>query len=371
MSLISIWSPDYSMTTGQALVTRHVVEQQRAVLRDVKEYTFVTDNLISETGSWLIAWWRLWAARIAGKLGTLYVVCSRSNGGFLRDIPALVLAFSGTRVVVHAHGSDVIELLQSNLVSPLARFLYSRCELVVPSPHLVSLVRGGDVAALHLCENFVPASAVRSAENGISQERSGFELLWNSNIMASKGYLDVVDAVSTLNENGVAVHLTSVGSVLPDHEMSVAEIKPFLEAAANQEWCCHKGRVPLETVLDLVQTCDAVCLPSRYRSECQPLAVIQAMCCGAALIVADTPALRSTVGDYPAEFVAPSSRAGLLSAIRKLAEEKASDSFAFRSARLEASKAAQVRFSEERFNVRIAEILDGGHAQSRTAGEPV
>ena len=67
----------------------------------------------------------LWFALLLGKTETIYLVCSRSEGGFLRDVPALLPAVFGTRVIVHAHGSDIVDLLRRGRLSALARWLYS------------------------------------------------------------------------------------------------------------------------------------------------------------------------------------------------------------------------------------------------------
>ena len=37
-------------------------------------------------------------------------------------------------------------------------------------------------------------------------------------------------------------------------------------------------------------------------NECQPMAIIEAMCCGLKLIVTDIPGIRNTVGDYPVYY---------------------------------------------------------------------
>lgn len=323
-----------------------------------QEYIYQSAFSPAAIASWFRATFRLWRDIAFRRTSTLYLVCSRSNFGFVRDIPALLAACAGTRVVVHAHGSDIAELLLSRPVSWLAKKLYARCELIVPSSHLMGLLECVPLAAVIVCENFAGTQSNRqTARMTESALTARLKVLWNSNIMASKGVFDLLEAVQILCADGTPIELRVIGSAISDEEMNAQEAEAALACFAESDGFSYLGRVPPNRAEEMVFETDVIALPSRYSSECQPLAVIDAMCAGRAVIVADTPALRATVGDYPVEFVPMHSIDAIVGALRKLSEEKMAHPDAFFAKHANPAAMARKRFSSERFDRQMFEFL--------------
>lgn len=350
---VALWSADYTQINGQALVTARVVHNQSAI--DWREHIYRGAGLCS-LATWAGAVIRLWQDIAFGRVVTLYLVCSRSDGGFLRDVPALLASWAGVRVVVHAHGSDIVDLLSSRRLSSIARALYARCKIIVPSKHLLEPLRNVTTAALHLCENYFEGVLAEEAVNP-NPLSDTLTLLWNSNVMASKGFFDLAEAVRQVRGEGFTVRLISVGRPLGDEEMQASETKSRLAGLSTEGWFEYRGSIEPTAVAALAANADAVCLPSRYSSECQPLSLIQAMCAGKAIVVTDTPALRTTLGDYPAHYVPVRSVASIANALRDLHRSKQADPAAFASSRRDATIAAQERFSGDRFDREMTAIL--------------
>lgn len=346
---IALWSGDFCKLNGQAMVTSRVV----AALSDVPLRKYIYHGGFASIVNVIINSIGLWWDLTRGKLSVLYLVCSRSGIGFVRDIPALLVTFPGVRVVVHVHGSDIVGLLSGRWYSWLARALYRRCELVVPSQHLVDAVSNLMSTKCTLCENFVVSGG--PTVEGLKRARKGhLRVLWNSNVISSKGFFDVASAVGRLHASGHRIEMTAVGIPLGDTEMNKAEAVEKLEEFCSYEWLTYLGRQDEGVVAKLLSESDVVCLPSRYPSECQPLAVIQAMCSGKAIVVSDTPALRSTVGDYPASIVPVGSLGELVVALREFCEGE------LPPVSKEVQSLARMRFSAERFDWEMRSILGGG-----------
>lgn len=333
-------------------MTARVVRHQPSISR--REYVYRGRGWRS-AASWVGTAYRLWRDIAFGRVTSLYLVCSRSNGGFLRDVPALLAARAGARTIVHAHGSDIIGLLANRRLSPLARALYARCEIVVPSTHLVAPLRAVTPARIHLCENYFAGDLGEKTIDPPAHER--FTVLWNSNVMASKGFFDLAEAIRQVRREGLAMRLISVGQPIGDEEMPGSGAERRLDALSTEEWFDYHGKVEPTVVTALAGEADVICLPSRYSSECQPLAIIQAMCAGKAIIVSDIPALRATLRDYPAHLVPVRSVAAIADALRDLYRRKQADPAAFMSSRKEVAAAARERFSVERFDREMAAIL--------------
>lgn len=338
------WSPDPGEVTGQAVVTRRVMEMDRNWV----VATFPTGGgLRALLGIGSV--FKAWGTVLTGRAGTVYVVCSRSSGGFLRDVPALALARLGARVLVHTHGSDLIDLLRRRRIGWLARFLYRACEVIVPSRHLIDELRPL-CRSVHLCENFGRPNAISLNEWVPS---AGVTVLWNSNLMASKGVRDLVAGCERARANHPHLRLVMLGRPISDAEADREEMATWVESLAGQDWLRVEGSVSHESVLLYLAEADVVALPSRYSSECQPLALIDAMCAGKAVIAADTPALRATVGDYPSQLCTSDAN-GIANALAALCTGPTT------SSALRAGAAyARARFAPERFDRDMAKILDG------------
>ncbi len=316
--VIGWWSADPRQLTGQGIVTARVV----AMLERVGTYDFsYRGSGLQSMSTWLLSGLRLAGYLLRRHLDILYLVCSRSKAGFIRDLPAYCSLFVGVRVIVHVHGSDIVDLCQRPCLGVIARTLLARCELVVPSAHLIAPLQALGVRKIHLCENFVEHTntlfqTVKAHE--LTTANREWRVLWNSNVMASKGFFQVAEAIGTLVDEGVHVRLIALGKPIGDEAMSLRSCREALQRLEGKYWIERPGQVDRPTAMRLLYESDVVCLPSHYTSECQPLTLIEAMCAARPLVIADTPALRSTVGDYPCEMVAEPTPSAVKAALQHL-----------------------------------------------------
>jgi len=334
------WSASFEAATGQALVTARVARANYGIAWRMAVFPTGLRGVAGFAQAALV----LWAWILSGRCRLVYLVCSRSVAGFLRDVPALAAALLGLRVVVHAHGSDLPALLGRGAIGRIATALYRRCEIIVPSPHLLVPLAEAGCSRLHLVENFalpLPSSARR-------EQGSKFSVLWNSNVMASKGIREVVEAARIAKAHGLDLVLVILGRPIGDLEATRAEMAAYLETLSGIDWIDLRGPVSPEKAGLAVAEADLVVLPSRYPSECQPLAIIQAMCAGRKVIVSDTPALRATLGTYPGRVV-PAEPGSIAQAILELATSPEIDPTIMAE--------AAARFDPARFDARMAAIL--------------
>jgi glycosyltransferase involved in cell wall biosynthesis len=257
--------------------------------------------------------------------------------------------------VVHSHGSDIVDLLTTRALSSFARWLYSRCEIVLDSSHLLDPVRLViPVPKVHLCENF--AGMMLASDSAATEDR--LTVLWNSHIMASKGFFHTIDAIKMLRDEGLPVHLIAAGGALADVEMTKANVLGLLVPLAAEEWIDFVGIVQPTDMPGLMARADVVALPSYSESECQPLALIDAMCAGKAIVVADTASLRATMGRYPAAFTRPKSVADIACALRSFFLRKNDNRNALILDHVDGARLARERFAIDRFDERIVKILE-------------
>jgi glycosyltransferase involved in cell wall biosynthesis len=344
---IIVWSGDWTATTGQAIVTRRVIERQIGIEWVTASYGH--GGLRSIVGMFG-AVMRLCLFIPTGKTRTVYLVCSRSVVGFLRDVPALLTAFFGARVVVHVHGSDLNEILASTWLGALSRALYDRCEIIIPSRHLINDLRMLTRAPVHVCENFVPMEPDQLMHMS-DQTQDGPLIVWNANIMASKGFFDLVKAVRLARKNIPGLRLTALGVPVRDGEMKAEEARDELNKLLDESWFTYIGSVSPEDAFRWTAMSDLYVYPSR--KDCQPLALMQAMCLAKPIIANDIPSLRATLGDYPSKLLPAPVPSDLAQAIEKMVYEVPSAELKIAAAQ------ARERFSSERFDRFMSLILDG------------
>lgn len=352
---VALFSASYTLTTGQAIVTRRVVESVLPKLGGAVEYVYLPGGQILAILSWLRAVIRLWRDVASGRVSTLYVVCSRSNAGFVRDLPALITAKLGVRVIVHAHGSEIVGLLKGRSFSPVARWIYAPCELIVPSYHLVPPLAELGLVTVVVVENY--AHIVIKSSDLAATHVDGLVLLWNSNVMASKGVFDTLEAVAEIQLQGVPLVVHVLGSVIGDGEMTARTARTTLQNMKRRMNMVLHGRVDAADAAQRLAEADVVALPSRHPGESQGIAIVEAMCAGKALIISDIEALRATVRDYPAEVVQRNSVAAICDALLRLDAEKRTDPSGFTARRAAPAAAARLRFSAERFDEEMTKIF--------------
>ena len=172
--------------------------------------------------------------------------------------------------------------------------------------------------------------------------------LWNSNLIFSKGCLLAIDGCISAFENGLDVSITVLGRPLGDDVYSKEAIGEEVSLRAKQACVDYVGLVSLTQAHTLAALSDVVLLPSSYRSECQPLALISAMVNGCEVVVCDTPALRATLGSYPAWFV-EENVSDVVIVLSKIAEKKLVTD--------ESIELARRRFSRSRFFEEMSNVL--------------
>jgi glycosyltransferase involved in cell wall biosynthesis len=345
------WSAEFGAATGQAIVTSRVVGMLAGA--GGQGVVYPSGGLRAVPG-WLVAVLRLWGLALQGKVQQLYLVCSRSNGGLLRDLPAYLLGMFGSRIVVHTHGSDIVDLCRRPLVGRLARFFLSRSVLVLPSAHLIEPMRSLGVINTVCCENFFEPSASPAVAQGAAdgQYLDGLSVLWNSNIMASKGFFILAEAVERLAHSGDQVRMRALGRCVGDEVLDGHSCAARLELLRQEPWLDYHGPVSRPESARLLERANLVCLPSTYASECQPLAMIEAMCAARPIIVANTPALRATVGSYPCLKVDVPIRVEILArAIIQCTEQVDVEALH------QAAQSARERFSPQRFDYEMSGLL--------------
>jgi glycosyltransferase involved in cell wall biosynthesis len=300
-----VWTASYKQdssnnTSGQSIVTSCVVKEYSAAEKVVL-YKKRRNSLVG----YLLSVIKLYFLVAKNLKDPIYIVASRSKVGFVRDMPALLATFfSKGNSVIHLHGSDITDLYKC--CPKILTFLYSRSIVVYPSNHLGKFFHDSQLGRRSIClENFLSISYGNledSDENDKNQD--SLNILWNSNIIRSKGIFYIAKALEHLRskEDNFNFTFTAIGSV-SEPVSQVLNTEEQLKFYISEGVIDFLGSVSRDKVVDLLKIADLIPLISTYPSECQPLAIIEAMCFGKSIMCLDTPALRATVGYYPCFWI--------------------------------------------------------------------
>lgn len=268
-----------------------------------------------------------------------YLIVAQSWFGFLRDRLFVALAALGrNRIVLHVHGGGYREfwLAQSERRRRSIRRTLARADrIVVLGSGLVDML------------DFVPdhARKVVVVPNGLALDEAGLpsrpkalpaagpiRLLFLSNLIESKGWRDVLEAVRILVARGVDVSCEFCGAFLvgadAERYATVADAEAGFRAfVADHRLGDHvrlRGVVHGVELTRALEAAHFVVLPTRYDNEGQPLSIIEAMAHGCVVLSTRYRAIPEMLDDGRAGvFVEAGEPATIAAAVEELRTDPA------------------------------------------------
>ena len=168
----------------------------------------------------------------------------------------------------------------------------------------------------YMFEGLVPDEKIFVCENGVEDEIFATEeeiqqkieryrtddtirVIYLSNLLESKGILDLFEAIKVLRRQGEKVHLDVAGAIEPAIEARVREYLSELGDAVTYHGVV-KGKKKKELLLNNY----IFCLPSKHPyGEGQPISILEAMANGCAIVTTDHGGIRDIVNEECGVFV--------------------------------------------------------------------
>lgn len=225
---------------------------------------------------------KLFCVMLFKRTSVYYLSISRSYSGFLKDLPVFLAAFiTKSKLCVHLHGSDFKDFYNST--SGLRRVLLDLCYRKVSIAFVLSegmKAEFEDFPQISIITVFNCAPDLSNLSDPVSFAE-GVNILYMSNIMRSKGALELIEAVKTLHSQGMRLNLKIAGEFVSDEFMTATEIRSvFFELLSNVDFIVYEGVVRGKKKEKLFEWSNIVALPTYYRTEAQPIVLIEAMSCG-------------------------------------------------------------------------------------------
>lgn len=242
----------------------------------------------------------------------VYITVSRSRAGFLRDMLMIWTArLCGCRVIVHVHGGDydVFYRAQPRRWQLLIRQTLRRTHCIAVLSARLRGMFDFDSALkgrIVIVPNGLPFPLNGPPQGRHLRQEQPIRILFLSNLIQSKGYFDVLEAVAILKRmTTIRLEAVFAGHFLlsPDDPVSMspqkAEMKFHEHVVANglERVVCYVGPVGDEAKRNLLETSDFFVLPTRYFTEGQPISIIEAMAHGCVVISTNYRAIPDMVVD--------------------------------------------------------------------------
>ena len=336
----TVWIAGYfpPPTNGGALATQRLADLLAAG-RDVR-----TVDLGGPPGRYVAAKTRLRLQRIRHYLGQrrhlqaalaqapeaplLWTSISPSPLGHARDLLTVRPAFGAAQPVYGVvHWGNFDRLFRNSLTAATGRRLVrrlsglvfltealaERCAAWVPPAKRFVIPNTVDRDALCTPEEVAAKQATRTT-------RRRLRVLYLSNMIPEKGYLDVLAAVRRLHEQGLDLQADFVGGWQAEADREAFGRR--VEEGRLQPVVTHHGSVrDRARIKALYLDADVLVLPTYYASEAQPLAIIEALNAGTPVVVTHHSGIPEMVEEgREACFVPPRDPAAIAEAVTALAD---------------------------------------------------
>lgn len=242
----------------------------------------------------------------------LWTSISPATFGHLRDRLAILPAFSGPRsVYAVVHRGNFDEVFRKAVTARSAQKMVNR---------LRGIVFNNDELA-EACAPWIPPAKrfvvpntiddeVRCTPGEVADKQAAFQhrttrkLLFLSNMIPSKGYLDVLQAVGLLHQRGVPLSADFVGNWQNKQDRQAFErvvrmnrLEPIVTH--------HGGIADRSRVKALSLAADVFLLPTYYPTEAQPVSVLEALNSGTPVVATRHAGLPDMIGTEAGVFVPP------------------------------------------------------------------
>ena len=225
---------------------------------------------------------------------TIYITIGTSRLGVLKDTmmiwPSWLL---NKRIVLHLHGGGLLAFYQENphWFRALMEKTYEKADTLIVLGELLrdqfSYVHNYE-KKIEVVPNGLPINTLDTEPKQLNGKEP-IKLLYLSNLIPSKGYLDVLRACHILfNIRGIPIHCDFCGAFIriADREIkqSAEEAEQYFIQSINEcklnNVVTYHGVVRGDQKAFLLESANVLILPTNYPWEGQPLSIIEALAFG-------------------------------------------------------------------------------------------
>jgi glycosyltransferase involved in cell wall biosynthesis len=251
----------------------------------------------------------------------VYISLSSHGGGLIKDsLVVFICRLLGLKHVFHFHNKGVKKYAKTKTGKFLYPLVFKKAEIILLSALLYEdLKKFVPIERVYFCANGIPKIETQSINKNI-QENKPIHLLFLSNLIASKGVWEVLEACCILKNKKLPFQCTLAGGI---GDINVSEIQNFISNNNLYNEIQYIGKVSGQNKFDTFQKADVFLLPTFYHNECFPLVILEAMQFGIPIISTHEGAIPEMIEEGINGFLIPKNNAmAIASSIEKYIENK-------------------------------------------------
>lgn len=224
------------------------------------------------------------------RIDLVYLTGTRSFQGSVKDMILISLAILFKKKIInHIHGADFKSFMDSlpRLYKRLVINAYRRidCNVILLEKMRSEIEEFLDGRKLKVIANFY--DPIFDTVGFDQKNNEHMVICYFSNLMFSKGILNVIEAFNKMDSRFSNVRLLLAGSYISDEYMTAKEIEEKVSAEINKNSrIISYGVLKGQEKVSFLSSANIFVLPSFYKSEAFPISVIEAMRSGCVLICA-------------------------------------------------------------------------------------
>ncbi|TDI70108.1 MAG: glycosyltransferase [Bacteroidetes bacterium] len=239
--------------------------------------------------------------------------------GHFRDRLTVLPHLKGHRTIAVIHWGSFANVFQSPLTKASARRMVRQISHFVFTDELLS----------NACAEWIPSDKRSVIANSVDpgllcsneevqkkptiRKDGSLRMLFLSNMIKDKGYLDVLRAGKLLTDQGLDIRIDFVGRWIS--ETDKREFDQLVESYGLAPTIHHHGLIEdRATLKQFYLSADVFVFPSFYSHEAQPLCLIEAMSAGLPIVTTNNAGIPNMVRDGIEGFVVPAQHPGAIAA---------------------------------------------------------
>jgi len=299
--------PPNGMTlTTQALLSSEIVESLRVTHIDTSDHRAISNVGTLDLHNILLALkhgLKFAVALLRVRPDVIYLPVARNRLGFLRDVLFLVPArLSRKPVVVHLHSTSFAEYYgeESLVMRALIRLAFG------PRTHAIVLaesLRDAFGPLVPLERTHVVPNGVPDVGGGPPAETRPPIVVHMTTMWTEKGVFDVLEIAARIRGLVPEARFLLAGPWYAERERATAVQE--VARLGLKDTVSLLGPVAGEGKARLLHEASVFLFPSRYRFECQPLVILEALAAGTPVVATRIGVLEETIQDGVEGFLTP------------------------------------------------------------------
>lgn len=256
------------------------------------------------------------------KFDVVYITPAQSFVGFMKYTPFILFSrIKKLPCYLHFHGGFVRTMYNSisdNRKKVIRKYFNMSSGIIVLGKSLISMF--DDIVPndkIFVCENGVEKEFLLTEEE-FEQKKIRIEndnkinILYLSNLMQTKGILELLEACKLMKEENIEFKLNIAGSIETNIQ---SEVKAYIELLKDNVE--YHGLVRGNVKRELLVNSDIFCLPTYYPNEGQPISILEAMVTANAIVTTYQGGIRDIFEDGINGCVCKPTPESIISAIKE------------------------------------------------------